>query len=67
MSFTVFFALCILGADFLVYFFFKMAFGEEKRIGRRRLPPEYYSEIRSSRESGRPALSSTRTPDITQR
>jgi len=49
MSLTGFFARGSLGADCRVYFFFKMAFGEEKRIGRRRLPPEYYSEIRSSR------------------
>jgi hypothetical protein len=67
MSFTVFFALCILGADFLIYFFLKMAYGEKNRIGPRRLPPEYYSETRSSRGSGRPALSSTRAPHLTQR
>jgi len=67
MSFTVFFALCILGADFLIYFFFKMAYDEKKSVGPRRLPPDYYSETRSSRGSGRPALSGARTPHLTQR
>jgi hypothetical protein len=67
MSFTVFFALCILAADFLVYFFLKLTYGEKNRVGPRRLPPEYYSETRSSRGSGRPALSGTRKPYLVQR
>jgi len=67
MSLTVFFALCILGADFLVYFFFKLVYGEKKRVGPRRLPSDYYSETRSSRGRGRPALSSVRPPHLTQR
>jgi hypothetical protein len=44
MSLTVFLAMCVLGVDFLIYFFFKMVYGEKHRIRPRRLPPEYYKE-----------------------
>ena len=44
MSYTVFFALCILGLDFLIYFFLKLTYGEKNRVARRHLPREYYSE-----------------------
>lgn len=43
VSLTVFIALCVLGADFLVYFFFKLTFSEKYRSHPRRLPPHYYS------------------------
>lgn len=43
MSLTVFLAFCVLGVDFMIYFFFKMVYGEKRRIRPRRLPPEYYS------------------------
>jgi hypothetical protein len=32
MSLTVFLALCVLGVDFLIYFFFKLVYGEKYRI-----------------------------------
>jgi len=44
MSLTVFFALCILGIDFMIYFFFKLVYGEKRRAKRRRLPPGYYND-----------------------
>jgi len=31
MSFTVFLTLCVLGCDFLIYFFYEWAFGERRR------------------------------------
>ena len=42
MSLTVFLAMCVLGVDFLIYFFFKLLYGEKRRISPRRLPPDYY-------------------------
>jgi hypothetical protein len=42
MSLTVFLALCVLGVDFLIYFFFKLLYGEKYRIRSRRLPLDYY-------------------------
>ena len=44
MSLTVFFALCVLGADFMIYFFFKLLYRERHRTRPRRLPREYYSK-----------------------
>jgi len=44
MSLTVFFAFCILGIDFMIYFFFKLVYGEKRRAKRRRLPPGYYND-----------------------
>jgi hypothetical protein len=44
MSLTVFLAMCVLGVDFLIYFFFKLLYSEKHRIRPRRLPPEYYKE-----------------------
>ena len=45
MSITAFFAVCILGIDFMIYFFFKLLYPEKKgRVVRRRLPPEYYDD-----------------------
>jgi len=55
MSLTVFFALCILGMDFLIYFFFKLVYGEKRRVPPRRLPAEYYND--SSSVSGKSASS----------
>jgi hypothetical protein len=37
VSLTVFFALCVLGADFMIYFFFKLLYGEKYRTRPRRL------------------------------
>lgn len=48
MSFTVFYALCILSVDFLIYFFFKLTYSEKVRVRRRHLPRDYYSGARSS-------------------
>ena len=42
MSITVFYALCILSIDFMIYFFFKLVYGEKRRAKPRRLPSEYY-------------------------
>jgi len=42
VSLTVFFALCVLGADFMIYFFFKLLYHERHRTRPRRLPREYY-------------------------
>jgi hypothetical protein len=42
MSLTVFLALCVLGVDFMIYFFFKIVYGEKHRIRPRRLPADYY-------------------------
>jgi hypothetical protein len=53
MSLTVFFALCILGIDFLIYFFFKLIYGEKHRAHPRRLPPEYYDDSYSGRRKSR--------------
>lgn len=39
---TVFFALCVLGADFIIYFFFKLLYGEKFQTRLRRLPREPY-------------------------
>jgi hypothetical protein len=36
--------MCVLGVDFLIYFFFKLLYGEKRRISPRRLPPEYYKK-----------------------
>lgn len=44
MSLTVFFALCVLGADFMIYFLFKLLYSEKHRTRPRRLPREYYSK-----------------------
>jgi hypothetical protein len=44
MSLTVFLAMCVLGVDFLIYFFFKLLYGEKHRIRPHRLPPEYYKK-----------------------
>jgi hypothetical protein len=44
MSLTVFLAMCVLGVDFLIYFFFKLVYSEKHRLRPRRLPPEYYKE-----------------------
>jgi hypothetical protein len=44
MSLTVFLAMCVLGVDFLIYFFFKLIYGEKRRVSSRRLPPEYYKK-----------------------
>jgi hypothetical protein len=44
VSLTVFFALCVLGADFMIYFFFKLLYREKYRTRPRRLPHEYYSK-----------------------
>lgn len=44
MSLTVFFAFCILGIDFMIYFFFKLVYGEKRRAKRRRLPPGYCND-----------------------
>lgn len=43
MSITAFFAVCILSIDFMIYFFFKLVYGEKHRAKPRRLPSEYYS------------------------
>lgn len=43
MSLTVFLALCVLGADFMIYCFFKLLYSERRRTRPRRLPREYYS------------------------
>ncbi|HVH70570.1 MAG TPA: hypothetical protein VNB49_05605 [Candidatus Dormibacteraeota bacterium] len=43
MSLTVFFAMCILGVDFLIYFFCKTLYTEKHRTRPRRLPAHYYS------------------------
>lgn len=43
MSITAFYAVCILSIDFLIYFFFKLVYGEKRRAKPRRLPPEYYN------------------------
>jgi hypothetical protein len=54
MSLTALFAVCILSIDFMIYFFFKLLYGEKKKRVVRRLPPEYYnnvSPIRSSKSS----------------
>ena len=54
MSLTVFFALCIISIDFMIYFFFKLLYGEKKkRVVRRRLPTEYYDESFSRSRSGK--------------
>ena len=45
MSLTLFFALCILGIDFMIYFFFKLVYGEKRRVSPRRLPPEFYDDL----------------------
>lgn len=44
MSLTVFLALCVLGADFMIYFFFKLLYSEKHRTRPRRLPREYYGK-----------------------
>lgn len=44
MSLTVFFALCVLGADFMIYLFFKLLYSEKYRTRPRRVPREYDSE-----------------------
>ena len=44
MSLTVFFAVCILSIDFMIYFFFKLVYGEKRDGKRRRLPPGYYTD-----------------------
>jgi hypothetical protein len=44
VSLTVFFALCVLAADFMIYFFFKLLYSEKHRTRPRRLPREYYSK-----------------------
>jgi hypothetical protein len=35
MSLTIFLAICILGCDVLIYFFYEWAFGESERIRKR--------------------------------
>ena len=42
MSITVFYALCILSIDFMIYFFCKLTYGEKRRAKPRRLSSEYY-------------------------
>lgn len=44
VSLTVFFALCVLGADFMIYLFFKLLYSEKYRTRPRRVPREYDSE-----------------------
>jgi hypothetical protein len=39
MTLTVFLAICILGCDLLIYFLYEWAFGESKRLRRRRSQP----------------------------
>lgn len=63
MSLTVFFALCVLGADFMIYFFFKLLYRERHRTRPRRLPREYHSkEQRTSPLDRSPARKSH--PDL---
>lgn len=42
-SVTVFFSLCVLGADFMIYFFLKLVLSERYRTHARRLPRHYYN------------------------
>lgn len=53
MSLTVFFALCILGIDFMIYFFFKLVYGEKHGVRSRRLPPGYYDDLSYGRSKGK--------------
>jgi hypothetical protein len=55
MSMTVFFALCILGMDFLIYFFFKLVYGEKHRVQLRRLPAEYYNDASTASAKDSPS------------
>jgi hypothetical protein len=57
MSLTVFLALCVLGVDFMIYFFFKMVYGEKHRNRPRRLPPHFYSKPAQSNYYSRPTQS----------
>jgi hypothetical protein len=36
LSFTIFLAICVLGCDALIYFLYEWAYGESKRIRKRR-------------------------------
>ena len=58
ISITVFLALCILSIDFMIYFFFKLVYGEKRRAKPRRLPSQYYD--RGPRTTSRTNPSSLR-------
>ncbi|HET8922337.1 MAG TPA: hypothetical protein VFN26_04995 [Candidatus Acidoferrum sp.] len=49
MSLTVFLALCVLGVDIMIYFFFKLVYGERHRNRPRRSPPHFYSRPAQSK------------------
>lgn len=45
MSLTIFLAICILGCDVLIYFLYEWAFGESKRIRKRRATRHLWADM----------------------
>jgi len=50
MSLTIFLALAILGCDVLIYFLYEWAFGESKRIRKRRASSHLWADTAVGRE-----------------
>ena len=62
MSFTVFLAMCVLGVDFVIFFFFKLVYGEKRRISPRRLPSDYHRRPTQSSKGTRHGSPLVRVP-----
>jgi len=55
MSLTLFLAICILGCDVLIYFLYEWAFGESKRIRRRRTASRLWANSHGAQSRLAPA------------
>lgn len=51
MSLTIFLAICILGCDVLIYFLYEWAFGESKRIRKRRTAARLWDKDARGRQA----------------